>query len=212
MTSWCHHYSEPLLWLACVAIVAVLSCVPRCVQAQEIDNVTVDGAYIYWNTRPDGKIRRARLDELPTGRVNISTGTSVTTDFAWTALPGVVEIGASAPYDHVHPISIGSGGGEWTASVPRPWTEAEILVTCFSSSGLVLALSGFLLSVRRRHCLGKPLRMWRCRLCGETASGTDVADACVAHILAGACNGDMEDEPLPVEVIGAVTKVGRLQS
>jgi len=33
MTAWAHRYSEPLLWLACAAVVVALSCVPRCARA-----------------------------------------------------------------------------------------------------------------------------------------------------------------------------------
>ena len=36
MTTWAHRYSEPLLWLACAALVVALSCVPRCARAGEI--------------------------------------------------------------------------------------------------------------------------------------------------------------------------------
>ena len=195
MTAWAHRYSEPLLWLACAAVVVALSCVPRCARAEEIaQGVSVDGAYIYWNANYDGKIRRASLDKVLTGRV--WTDSRMVTD-------GVVEIGSSAPANHVHAIPIVSGGGGWTA--PRLWTEGEIVGTCIGSTGTFLALVSLLSTVRKRRYLASPLRRWRCRICGETASGTDVADACVAHILAGACNGDMEDEPLPVEAIGGVS-------
>jgi hypothetical protein len=197
MIRWARRYSGLLEWLARVAVVVVLSCVPRCAWAGETTyvggalGVSVGSNYIYWTGNPGGKIRRATLDAIPPGYVGAATSTSVitSTDVSWVALP-----------DHSHPLMFpyGAGGGGWTtAPMPPapdtwPWWWGAI------PGGGVGTLWCWLGRRSKRRRALPAQRLYRCRLCRETAMGGDVGTATVAHILATTCNGDMEDEPVRV--------------